>query len=295
MYVTMSIELGCERNVGPIPTEISITIDGKDHLLNEWDEMNMTRRLSPSHKSIFDYKLKVFGEESKNKLSPDSKCIFNYVKWENEDDKALLKTINYVRVLEDEITITCGVDKKLKGYENQNPTEAEQLLWKYAGFYPITKTKTELAGITTEHDFIVYALMKNKNDNLSEYPKEIIIEDEMIDYDQTITFDATAGTMNVSGFVDSNLLNLILMRAKELGFNTKEADKYMLIEVNGGTIKTALFETEVDSTEEMKRRFLKRKKEANSRNIECMSAIGHNYAKVFRDNTCLFSWQIVRV
>lgn len=91
-------------------------------------------------------------------------------------------------------------------FENPNPTDTEQELFRYAGFYKIEDNENCLRYVTIHTDI---------RDN---FPKKIEIEPEYIEYDTSITFFHMSETVDAVGSFDGKLINLINARMKELGW-----------------------------------------------------------------------------
>lgn len=93
-------------------------------------------------------------------------------------------------------------------FKNEDPTEAEKELYLYAGFYVIEKD--------VRH--IKYAVCYTDKAARKEFPKEIQIPEEHVNYKSIITFDLSCDSVKASDFIDTKLLYIILKRAKELGW-----------------------------------------------------------------------------
>ena len=91
---------------------------------------------------------------------------------------------------------------------NQNPTEVEEKLYKYSGLYLIKE----------DENSIIYAPIHL--DNQEEFPVQVqIIEDE-IEWKNRIVFDKMSETVSFSSndYYDSDMIAWILQRMEELNF-----------------------------------------------------------------------------
>lgn len=104
---------------------------------------------------------------------------------------------------------------RLLTFKNENPTETEKELYLYAGFYVIE----DHGGINEDLRHIKYAVCYTDESMRKEFPKEISILQENVNYKDTISFKSDCEIIKITGFIDTKLLNLITKRAEELGWH----------------------------------------------------------------------------
>ena len=93
-------------------------------------------------------------------------------------------------------------------FENHNPTDIEKLLFKYNGLYLVKKN---------EHS-LIYAPVHIEN-NFKRFPYVLEnIEQEMIEWENSIVFDCMSETVFINSFHDIDTLSLIVKRMEELAF-----------------------------------------------------------------------------
>lgn len=97
-------------------------------------------------------------------------------------------------------------------FENKSPTEIEEKMFCYNGYYLIERTE----------DNLLYAICHVERDKLTSFPTEINIDREKIDFDSTIEFSLLCEMIKINGWIDNIMLNLIAERTKELGFRVPE-------------------------------------------------------------------------
>lgn len=94
--------------------------------------------------------------------------------------------------------------------ENQYPTEIEKLMYRYLGLYVVEKD------LPYDYQHIKYATIHLRKE---EFPLEIEIEKELIEYENYIEFDCLSQTVNIKlSFIDTDAIILILRRMEELNF-----------------------------------------------------------------------------
>ena len=90
---------------------------------------------------------------------------------------------------------------------NQEPTETEELLFYYYGLYVVESSE----------ETVKYAPVHTENRSKT-FPNAIEIDEVMIEWDNSVTFDKTSETVMLNSFCDIDEVNLILKRMEELGF-----------------------------------------------------------------------------
>lgn len=92
--------------------------------------------------------------------------------------------------------------------ENLKPTETEKLLFHYYGLYLIKTDEwiTEYAPVHVEKTSDIFPLTINN------------INEEMIEWNNSITFDSMSETVIIKSFYDLDAIVLIAQRMEELGF-----------------------------------------------------------------------------
>lgn len=131
-------------------------------------------------------------------LEEDTNCFQNmdiYIWWNPNSFKQQSQTIHLEGLHPRTLT-------------NQNPTEVEEKLYKYSGLYLIKE----------DENSIIYAPIHL--DNQEEFPVQVqIIEDE-IEWKNRIVFDKMSKTVSFSSndYYDSDMIAWILQRMEELNF-----------------------------------------------------------------------------
>lgn len=112
------------------------------------------------------------------------------------------------------------MDTELQVFKNENPTETEKRLYLYAGFYKIEDEYCEVNGIKTDLRYLKYAVCYTENSLRKTFPERISISQKYIDYKSLLIFNSMSEEVQIHGSVDMKILNLIIERAKELGWGT---------------------------------------------------------------------------
>lgn len=100
--------------------------------------------------------------------------------------------------------------------ENNNPTKAEKGLYHNYGYYPVERHPISNGNRDADYTYIRYAVCYTEPEQRKSYPSVIEIEEKNIDYENSITFEACAESVKITGRVDVDLLEIILERAKEI-------------------------------------------------------------------------------
>lgn len=105
---------------------------------------------------------------------------------------------------------------KVISLENNNPTKAEKGLYHNYGYYPVERHPVSNGNSDADYTYIRYAVCYTEPEQRKSYPSVIEIEEQNIDYENSITFETCAESVKISGLADTDLLEIILERAKEL-------------------------------------------------------------------------------
>lgn len=101
--------------------------------------------------------------------------------------------------------------------KNRNPTKAEKEMFRRYALYPVEDTDIFTIDKKGAQKYIRYAVCHTAKAR-KDYPAKIRIAENRIDYKQSVTFCSSSEWIQITGFVDLYLLELIKERAKELGF-----------------------------------------------------------------------------
>ena len=109
----------------------------------------------------------------------------------------------------------------IKHFENKNATNTEKVLYQQCGYYLIEARNSP--GDMSSYRYVVCYTSDNLRyaelpDGTKQYifPEEIDIDEESINYDDSICFDGFTETVKVSSYMDSEFLELLMQRLKEI-------------------------------------------------------------------------------
>lgn len=109
--------------------------------------------------------------------------------------------------------------------KNDNPTNAEKGLYHNYGYYPVERHPISNGNSDADYTYIRYAVCYTEPEQRKSYPSVIKIEKKNIDYEDSITFEACAESVKITGRVDVDLLEIITERAKEIFESEKKQEK----------------------------------------------------------------------
>ena len=91
--------------------------------------------------------------------------------------------------------------------KNNNPTEIEKQMFIEYGLYPIDIDPVSIRYIVCKHC-----------ESIKEYPTIVNMEEEDIDYNNSVLFEIMSECIIFNGHTDMNFLSILTQRAKELGY-----------------------------------------------------------------------------
>lgn len=95
-------------------------------------------------------------------------------------------------------------------FTNEHPTPTEKVMFEYNGLYLVEKTDTSYR----------YATIHLENEY--SYTPTLNVENDAIEWENTVFFDTCSKTVTLHGDFDSIGIQLILKRMKELNWNILE-------------------------------------------------------------------------
>ena len=123
----------------------------------------------------------------------------------------------------------------IKHFENKNATNTEKVLYQRYGYYLIEPDNSTVD--MSSYRYVVCYTSDNLRyaelpDGVRQYifPEKIDIDDEAINYDDSICFDGLTETVKVSGYMDSEFLDLLMQRLKEIKSNRVDLKTMELLE-----------------------------------------------------------------